>query len=359
MPLRSDEIRELASSLNVEWNFARLKLVASDWFSLTLEDLAPLNSEKIEYATAFVSKVNELGRDHEFLLRLQGEGNANIQRIAIKLLTVPFISTQDENAYFAISLESTPFIGRNELRRNIENFSNPQVRRKKSRVLIVSGSKPCGKSITKEYLRHLAEEVAGAQFAVPLDMSQLKPTVKEFFKAIGSKLRLDFDNPPFPDLEDEPQEAREIIPYIFWLEGALSKKNGAYWLTIDELNHAQVTKIAREAAYEVARWAQEYRGNLWVALLGYNEPVTDHDLRRGAVLDIAEFPPKSAIVEYFMTLAKKGGMVDLQQDEVETWTDKVLNKYPKLDKETMMNLTDKLEDIGEDLLDGQQPVLED
>jgi len=44
MPLRSDEIRELASSLNVEWNFARLKLVASDWFSLTLEDLAPLRT---------------------------------------------------------------------------------------------------------------------------------------------------------------------------------------------------------------------------------------------------------------------------------------------------------------------------
>ena len=111
--------------------------------------------------------------------------------------------------------------------------------------------------------------MAGARFH-SINLKDSIPDTRQFFKDVGSELRLDLSEDVFPKVKDDPQEAK-LHSYAKWLGGQIDTLTEAHWLVVDDLNHPEVSESAREAAYELARQAEIKKGNLWVALIGLQQ----------------------------------------------------------------------------------------
>jgi hypothetical protein len=154
-------------------------------------------------------------------------------------------------------------------------------------------------------------------------------------------------------MTDDPQLAR-IDPLINWFKGQLVNLKKPYWLVIDDLNDPSTTPSMREAAYAIAYVVEELKPqNLWVTLLGYNPPVTDPELRH-IVQDDPRFPDAVTVAKHFQSVAK-AGPAPLTHDKARQMADLLLVKFAKLDKESMIKLTEMIEGIGEKLKLGLQP----
>ena len=114
-------------------------------------------------AVAFIKHLNGLlpPRDGELLEMVRTRGNARLKTIAAQLMAPTYISPTND-PHDAIILGRTAFIARLDLRSRIRDFTtgvNPFT----TRVAVVRGNSPGGKSYTWEFLRHLAFASVGAQ----------------------------------------------------------------------------------------------------------------------------------------------------------------------------------------------------
>ncbi|MFN2141835.1 MAG: hypothetical protein ACK2U5_15210 [Candidatus Promineifilaceae bacterium] len=349
MSLRPKQINDLVDAFSA-WSLPRLREFAQ-LLDYDLAKEAPNCANIRLCARAFISAMNAARppRDREMLELLQTEGNAALRNLATLLLEPDYVPTVENDFYSAISLGETAFIGRDGLRREIRNFTNEGVY--STRVLVVSGSDPCGKSYTYCYLKHLADKV-GAEFADPLNVRQRNPTTREFFEAVGRKLRLNMKETDFPEAEDDPQEAK-VWPYSDWLDGQIDTLEEPRWLTIDELNHPEVGRPALEAAFELARLAESKQKNLWVALLGYNDPTVAATLKQ-AVKEQPRFPNAAEVVTYFKRMAQEG-QLQLQAGEALGWAQALFPAGATIDKEFMENTIREIERQGNNLARGIRP----
>jgi hypothetical protein len=281
------------------------------------------------------------------LEELRRRGNAKLKEVANELLKPTFYSPTGD-PHDAIVLGRTAFVDRANLRQVVHDFTNPSPFT--TRVLIVRGDQPCGKSYSWEFLRHLAVSIVGA---VPqrLRLKNTGFTPREIFVQVG--LLLDLGLSGLPSMRDEPQLAR-ITPLINWFKGQMVTLQKRYWLVIDDLNDASTTPDLRAAAYALALSIEESKpDNLWIALLGYNEPIIDEDLIYVAQED-AQFPGASFIAEHFEHIANAGPK-PLTSVTALRMAKRLCAKFPKLDKESMIKLRVSIENIGEKLKLGQQP----
>jgi hypothetical protein len=218
-------------------------------------------------------------------------------------------------------------------------------------VLVVRGEEPCGKSYTWEFLRHLAGATVGAE-AQRLRLGRTGYTPREVVEEAFRLLRL--DKTDLPPMTDDPQLAR-IEPLITEFKGQLPEMKGQrYWLVIDDLNDPDVLPAAVETAFALAQAVEETKPDrLWIALLGYNVPITDAELRWVAQ-DDSTFPDPECVARHFRSLSETSPNPVTAERALEIA--KVLfSAYAQLDKAAMIELTPKLEQIGEKLRDGQQP----
>jgi hypothetical protein len=88
-------------------------------------------------------------------------------------------------------------------------------------------------------------------------------------------------------------------------------------------------------------------------LLGYNEPVSDMELRH-VVQDDAEFPGASYVAKHLELVAQTSG-TPLTSPKAREIADVLFTKFPKLDREAMSKLTVLVEEMGQKLRLGQQP----
>lgn len=347
MPLTGTQIVNLAEQLGQEWNLPTLEMFASA-LNVKLDSLAPSGNVK-QRALALINHINGglPPRDGELLEALRLKGNAKLKAVAAELLKPAFFSPTGD-AHDAITLGRTAFVDRSNLRQVVRDFTLSSAYT--THVLIVRGDQPCGKSYSWEYLRHLAVTTAGA-IPMRLRLKDTRFTPRQIFEQVGLLLRLDRSG--MPAMTDEPQLAR-IDALITWFKGQVVMLPQPYWLVIDDLNDPSVTPAMRETAYALAYAVEEIKPqNLWVALLGYNAPITDSDLRYIAQED-AKFPDASAVAEHFESIAKAGPL-PLAHDVACQIADLVFAKVAKLDKESMVKITQSIERIGEKLLLGQQP----
>ena len=348
MPLSSTQVNQLADAFDNYWDLEKLVEFA-DLLGVKLNNLAPDGTVKTR-AGKFISEMNssQPPRDREMLEKLLIEGNDGLRRIAEDLLRPAFISKMDNDPYHAISLGRAAFLNREELRRELREFTDP--RPDKTRVLIVRGQEPCGKSYTWRFLQHLALNKVGADFH-RMRLKESNPTTREFFETVGRRLGLNLAKDSFPKVTDDPQEAK-THPYIDWLDGQLNTLNRPQWLIIDDLNHQEVKKTTREAAYALACLAEERKTNLWVALLGYNEAVTDSELDYIAE-DEAVFPDPSSVAQYFECLSRTGPL-PLTPEEAREWAELLFTAQTTIDKEVMSTLKKQIENLGEKFKRGQR-----
>jgi hypothetical protein len=273
-------------------------------------------------------------------------GNATLKAVANELLAPTFYSPTND-PHHAILLGRRAFVDRADLRQIITDFTTPTPFT--TRILIIRGDQPCGKSYSWEYIRHLTVSSVGA---VPqrLRLRDTGYTPRQLLEQVV--LLLGLDTSGMPQMTDEPQLAR-IDPLINWFKGKLPTLTHAYWLVLDDLNDESVTPAMREAAYAIACCAEETKSNLWVALLGYNTPITDPDLRFIAQED-ARFPNAMLVAEHFAYIARESPM-PLTLERAQEIATLLFSKFPTIDKESMIELTPVIEKIGEKLRVGQQP----
>ena len=347
MPLTGQQIAKLADVIDQELDHPELELIARD-FGVNVNNVAPAASLK-ERAFKLINDLS--GRlppaDSALLERLRVHPNVNVSAAAAALLRPTFLSPTGD-PHDAIVLGRTAFVARDSLRKRLRDFTEPSLYT--TRVLIVRGEEPGGKSYSWEFLRHLAFSGVGA-LALRLRLKNTDYTPREFLAQ--AYLLLLLDPSTLPVLSDKPQLAK-IDPLVNAFKGRLDTLPKRYWLVIDDLNEANVTPAILETAYAIACAVEEVRpDNLWVALLGYNEPVSDTELRHVA-LDDAEFPSPSFVARHLEMVAKASGTV-LASGRAQQIADLLFTKFPKLNKEAMSKLTVLVEEVGEKLRMGQQP----
>lgn len=346
MPLTGQQISVLANTVNDESDSPTLDLIMSD-LGLNPNDYPqglPLKQRATALLAALIGSMPP--RDSDFLKMLRFRGNANIKRVVDAITKPAYFPPGDPHD--AIVIGRTAFVDRAGLRAEVRQFTEA-VNSNSTRVLVVRGEEPGGKSYSWQYLRHLSWTTVGAT-AQRLPLKRTNYTPRQFMEQVYSLLLLELSK--LPMLPDDPQLAK-IDPLINAFTGQLQNLSKRYWLVIDDLNDPAVTPAVRDTAYALARTVEDNKpDNLWIALLGYNEPISDPELRHIAK-DDAEFPTRSYVAKYFEEMAKIGGN-PLAEGRATEITDVLFTKYARLNKEAMEDLTRSVEDIGEKLKAGQQ-----
>lgn len=351
MPLTNPQIEELADAIDQNLDDNTLLLYATD-LGVNLANLAVGVGTLRQRAVAFITYMNGQmpPRDAELLEMIRTRGNAQIQTVAARLMTPTYFSPTND-PHDAILLGQTAFIARPDLRSRLRAFTtgvNPTT----TRMLVVRGSSPGGKSYTWEFLRHLAFASVGAQpFRHRLKGKGEKYTPRQLFEDVFRLLDLDVST--LPELTDNPQLARADA-FVSTFKGKVVGLRRRYWLVIDDLNDPSVTPAIREAAFAIAQSAEEIKPQyLWVALLGYNEPILDPDLRFIAQ-DDAEYPNASFVATHLRALsdASPNPLAATREREI---ADLLFQKFETLDKAAMTQLTILVEAMGQKLRQGQQP----
>ena len=348
MPLTGSQIAKLVGELDQHWDLPALTLLASD-LDVNLGNVAPGRPMK-EAALALVTHLNASmpPRDAELLEKLRVTGNAPLKAVAAELLAPGFFSPTDD-PHDAILLGRTAFVDRGNLRDELREFTNPSPYT--TRVLLVRGNEPCGKSYTWEFLRHLALATVGAK-AQRLRLRGAGYTPRQVVDETFGLLRLDKSG--LPSMTDDPQLAR-VEPLITEFKGQLAAMGQQrYWLVIDDLNDPSVLPAVAETAFALAQAVEEIKPDqLWVALLGYNAPISDAELRYVAQ-DDPRFPSPDGVAKYFRCIAEASPKPLTAQRALEIAT-VLFSKYAQLDKAAMIELTPVLEEMGEKLKLGEQP----
>jgi hypothetical protein len=217
-------------------------------------------------------------------------------------------------------------------------------------VLVVRGEQPSGKSYSWRFLHHLAVHVAGA---IPQRLA-LKDTGYTPRQVFEETFRLlDLDVAAVPPMPDDPQLAR-IAPLVNAFKGKIVRLAKRYWLVIDDLNDPSVTPAMRDAAFAIASAVEELKPpELWVVLLGYNPPITASELRHIERED-AQFPLTDLVAAHLESIAKPSAL-PLPIEKAREIAEGLFREFPNLDKAAMIELTERLERIGEGLQQGRWP----
>ena len=213
-------------------------------------------------------------RDRDLLEQLRLRGNAVVKAAVTSLLNPEYFSPTDD-AHDAIVLGRMAFVDRTDLRRTLREFTEPS--HHTTRMLVVRGDEPGGKSYTWGLLQHLAFTCVGAQ-PLLLELRDAGYTPRQLFEAVFSLLGLDEGR--LPQLKDDPQLAR-IEELLVAFKGEVSRMKGErYWLVIDDLNDDSVLPATVDGAFASrapsSRRAPTTCGS---SLLGYNPPITAPELR--------------------------------------------------------------------------------
>jgi hypothetical protein len=349
VPLSGAQVTRLAQVIGEQWDIATLDMFASDHLDVNLGNLKADGNLK-ERAFSLINHLNSVEfppRDEELLRHLSTVPNKRLRDLAGELLKPDFVSL-DGSPLGAIVLGPASFIDRMDLREAVGEFLRPT--HNSTRVLIIRGADPGGKSYSFTFLRHLAASIVGAH-AKRMRLSGTGYTPREFFEQVFRYLDLDVDR--LPKLTDDPQPAR-IDALLAAFDGQVTRLDQRYWLVIDDLNDATVTPEIREAAYALAFQVEDSRpANLWVTLLGYNAEITDPELLNVAQ-DDARFPAEEKLVEYLIHLSGLGRK-QLSQDEARAYVRTVLSEFPQITKEAMIRISVLIHRLGEKVRRGERP----
>lgn len=350
MYLSGTQISELATQINAEFSIEKLRLLASD-IGINLENEWP-GLSLLASAFNLLSFLNGQvpSRIDVFLETLTPRANARLRATIDQILTPAYYSPNGEpDPYKAILLGRAAFIDRQRLRELLRNDFHPTPF--STRVLVVSGNKPGGKSYSWEFIRHLAQ----SQGAEPqrLRLRRTSYTPREFFEQVYRLLGWGEKTQTLPELKDDPQLAR-IDPLLNALKGELNTLNKRYWLVVDDLNEPSVTQAVRESAFALASTVEDAKPqNLWVVLLGYNDTIDDSELRFIAK-DDAEFPSQESIAKH-LELVSQISANPLPPERAKEMVSVLFSKYGDLDRGAMIKITSAVEVMGEKLKQGLQP----
>lgn len=348
--LTEPQIQELADELDAQCDDAKLQLISTDlginWANLT-GGVQPFRERALKLVRHLKGAFPP--RDGELLEMLRTRGNSQLKALAARLMA-PNYFPPNGDPHNAILLGRTAFIARQKLRTAMRDFTTG-ANHLSTRVLVVRGNVPCGKTYTWEYLRHLALGVGAQPLRLRLQGRGESYSPRHLFEDVFGLL--DIDAAALPPLPDGPQLAR-LEALLAAFKGKIVGLKRRSWLVIDDLNDVVVTQAVQEAAFAIAQAAEELKPqHLWVALLGYNTMIVDPELRFIAE-DDPEFPTPNSVAQHLKAVSAAGPnpLQDARATEIAAL---LFQKHAALDKAAMIRLTVDVEKLGERLRAGQQP----
>jgi hypothetical protein len=348
VPLSGREIDQLAEAVDRQWDEVTLSGVLLDELDLVLGNLTSAGTLQQKVRDLVVAlNARRPPRDRELLEALVRRGNTALRAVATALLTPPFYSPTNDPVD-AILLGRAAFVDRKGLRKVVREFANPTVN--STRVLVVRGKTPGGKSYTWEFLGHLARVTGVVPHRLRLRNANFAPRqlVEQAFRL------LTMDLTALPPAADDPQDATQIRALVPAFMGQVPELTRPFWLVIDDLNDRGVTDLLRETAYALAAAVEDAKPeNLSIALLGYNGQFADGELRLAAQED-ALFPDARGLAAHFELMAAAGPN-PLPAELALDYATVLLSKYPQLTKVDMIELTPQVEKMGELLRQGERP----
>jgi hypothetical protein len=352
MPLTSHQIDRLAAAIAAHWAFSGFTMFAKDYWELDPGNLAPNQPLKVQ-ARTFISDLNSRlpPGDRDLLVKLRDHSGVPALAAVAKILLEPPYLSPTEDPHDAILLGRAPFVDRAVLRDHLREFTNPTANT--THVLIIRGDGPCGKTYSWSFLRHLAKTTLGAE-ATRVQLAEMEFTEpEEFVTDIFLRLGLDPDRLRLPALLDKPQPARTTKSLVSAFIGQARRLQDRYWLVIDDINDEKVIPEICDAAYAIARSVEhEQPANLWVVLIGYNEPINDEELS-WIKQDDARFPNAELLAKHFEFIAATVGC-PITPEKARGHADDILGTVSKPTKAEMISLTKIIESVGERLRLGQE-----
>ena len=345
MALSGAQIARLADAIAREWSQSRLVIFARDEFSLEIENMSAPSDDLKKRALRLLEELNKFpSKDGLLLDLLRHSPNQKLRDLATEFLNPSYFPPGDPHR--AIIVGGAPFVGRDGLRAAMRDFTNPQINN--PHVMFIQGPRPCGKSYSWVFVRHLAQQ-AGAQFQT-LQLHGTDYTPRDFFEQIF--LVLGLDTAKLPPMADQPQLARIDAP-LNAFKGAVGSLDQPIWLLIDDLNDPAVTPPVLEAAHAVASAVERNRPpNLWIILIGYNDSIESDDVLRWAGRDDSSFPDVQLVAKHFEALAQAGPEPISASYALEL-AKLLFSEGTVIDKPAMTKLTDRLRLTGEMLRNGE------
>lgn len=348
MPLSGGGPDQLAAAVAQQWDVATLRLFLSDELDVALDAVTSAGTLENKVRDVVVHLIGQRPRrDDELLEALLRRGNAALRNLATVLLDPPYYSPTNDPVD-AILLGEMPFVDRRDLRAAVRRFVNPTVN--STRVLVVRGTLPGGKSYTRQFLRHLAG-LNGVVFQ-PISLAGADLTPRQLVEEVFTLLEM--DRGALPPAVDDAADATQIRPLLTAFQAKVHRLDRRYWLVIDDLNDRSVTSLVRETAHKLAAVVETVKPeNLGVALLGDNDQFADADLALAAQED-AVFPDAHGLAEHYALLAATGPL-PLTTELALDYATRELAKFPQLTKLDMIGLTVQVKRTGEQLRRGERP----
>ena len=346
MPLSGAQIQALAAEIGAVWNVQTIRQFASDLL-VTLDTTIDVNRTSGAVALQWVTWMNSRipPRDGELLQALAAHPNARLRAIANRLLQPAWIPPTAD-ALEAIALGRTAFVGRQPLRDELRKFLNPTSN--STRLLIVRGEQPCGKSYSFQFLRHFARNVLGGE-AMRQGLRNCNFTPRQFLENVFALLGMAVDT---TTMADDPQDVL-VSPVLSAFKNQITTLSKTYFLIIDDINDPSVTREVRETAFALAAAIEEVRSDrLFVALLGYNQEL-DADYRNVA-FDDATFPTPDFVAKFYLSMAKDSSK-PLTPRRARVYADAAFSGFATIDKVAMTELTGIIETMGWKFSQGLRP----
>ncbi len=346
MPLNGTQIAELAEAIGGVLDESAQKLFASN-LNVDLATTIDVSGTSQAIAMNFVTWMNSRipPRDGELLEALAAHPNRGLRTVARRLLTPAWFSPTAD-PIDAIALGKTAFVDRSELRDQLQQFVIPSPQ--STRLLIVRGEEPCGKSYSFQFLRHFAQNVAGAK-PMRLQLRGCNFTPRQFLDNVFALLGITVDT---STLKDDPQDVL-VSPVISSFKNRIATLSESYWLIIDDLNDRSVTRSVRETAFALAKAIEDQRSDrLSVALLGYNLEVDPE--YNNVAQDDPSFPTPDLVAQFYVDMASQSAK-PLPLADAKKYARTAFSAFPTIDKAAMTQLTGIIETMGSKLSQGLRP----
>jgi Effector-associated domain 1 len=234
--------------------------------------------------------------------------------------------------------QQRPFINRSVLRLQLKDLLSEST----SRVLIINGNRPCGKSYTWFFVRQ-PELLAGIT-PVLVDLSEWKEpsTPMEVMSSIALQLGLDE-----PAIDGHAQEAAQARRLRDWLVGKLQQHdaNGHWLLVFDSLDHlAQREETLQLIEFVAGAAIRQRLPGLRVILLGYVDRLPIDPLDSVLTEEIGEIG-EAELREFFRLLSQQVKLA-MSDEAVDVAARSVLDLLPAERALKLRQLPKVVRDVG-------------
>jgi len=231
------------------------------------DDFFPPGSTKLEGLHDLVRHYNALGSIEVLTKALRESEQANGPRLRpvldhIELLRqadVPWEAPPDPFDAFFVS-GGRPFIDRSgirdHLRASLRGPTGP-------RVVVISGTRPCGKTWSWHFLTFLEGKLDGLRTA-KIDLAELPPPPTPFAVMQTVALRLGLEEPRVDRTAKGSTQAKHLVD---WFAGRLQEGKARYILTLDSLDHSRLPDETEDLIDGLAREAADQGDPLRFALV--------------------------------------------------------------------------------------------